>query len=307
MKKHLATFAFAIALTTLVSVEAALAAASPSAPSLPDDAEIAALKKAFSELRPQTGTVTLKDGLATIKVPEGLHFLDKKDSQTVLVRFWGNPPQSANDVLGMMIGSPEDLVGETGWGMVITYKEDGHVDDSDAQKIDYADLLKQMKQGTTVANEQRVKNGYPAVELVGWAEPPHYDPLSHKIYWAKDLAFGDKEHTLNYCTRILGRRGVLELNAVSSISALPTIRGEAKRVLEGVEFTSGNRYADFNKSSDKMATYGLAALVAGGIAGKMGFFKMLLVGLVAAKKFVIIGVMAVVAAIKKLFGRRNET
>lgn len=305
MKKHLATFAFAIALTTFVSVAAALPAASPSAPSLPDDAEIAALKKAFSDLRPQTGMVTLKDGLATIKVPEGLHFLDQKDSQTVLVRFWGNPPQSANDVLGMMIGSPEDLVGETGWGMVITYKEDGHVDDSDAQKIDYADLLKQMKQGASAANEQRVKNGYPAVELVGWAEPPHYDPLSHKIYWAKDLAFGDKEHTLNYCTRILGRRGVLELNAVSSISALPTIRGEAKRVLDGVEFTSGNRYADFNKSSDKMATYGLAALVAGGIAGKMGFFKMLLVGLVAAKKFVIIGVMAVVAAIKKLFGRKE--
>ncbi len=54
---------------------------------------------------------------------------------------------------------------------------------------------------------------------------------------------------------------------------------------------------------DKVATYGIAALVLGGIAAKVGFFKLLWVGILALKKFIIIGVVAVVAFVKKLFNR----
>jgi len=273
------------------------------APTGADEAEIAALKKAVAELRPQQGTVDLKNGMARLNVPEGLQYLDKKDAQTILIKIWGNPPEAASDVIGMIIRSPRDVVSGDGWGIVITYTEDGHIDDADALKTDYNALLKQMKEGMVEANKERVKKGYTTVSLVGWAEPPHYDPATHKIYWAKELAFGDaQEHTLNYCTRILGRRGVLELNAVASMSALPAIRNEAKRVLEKVDFNAGNRYADFNKSTDKMATYGIAALVAGGVAAKMGFFKVLLGVLIAAKKLIVLGVVGLVAAVKRFFG-----
>jgi uncharacterized membrane-anchored protein len=60
---------------------------------------------------------------------------------------------------------------------------------------------------------------------------------------------------------------------------------------------------------DKVAKYGIAALVAGGVAvaAKAGMFKVLLVGLLAAKKFVILGVIAVWAFIKKLFSRRSSS
>jgi len=297
MKKLLSAVAVGIA---LLALQAAFAE-----PSQPSEADMAALKKTVSELKPRSGSVVLKEGLATITVPEGLQYLDQKDSQTLLVQIWGNPAASATHVLGMVIQSPEAIM-QGGWGMVITYREDGHVDDADAEKIDFEGVLKQMKEGVVEANKERAKNGYPAVNLVGWAEPPHYDPSTHKIYWAKDLVFADNpEHTLNYCTRILGRRGVLEFNAVAPVESLSTIRNEAKRVLAGVDFNSGNRYADFNKSTDKLATYGLAALVAGGIAGKMGLFKMLFVALLAAKKLVVVGVMAIVAAIKKFFARKE--
>ena len=40
-----------------------------------------------------------------------------------------------------------------------------------------------------------------------------------------------------------------------------------------VDFQEGHRYADFTESTDKVATYGIAALVAGGIAAKVGLFK----------------------------------
>jgi uncharacterized membrane-anchored protein len=73
-----------------------------------------------------------------------------------------------------------------------------------------------------------------------------------------------------------------------------------------VDFNQGNRYADFDPKVDKVAAYGIAALIAGGIAAKLGFFKLLLVFLLAAKKFIIIAAIAVAAWFKKLFGKKND-
>jgi uncharacterized membrane-anchored protein len=73
-----------------------------------------------------------------------------------------------------------------------------------------------------------------------------------------------------------------------------------------VDFKEGSRYADFDPKVDKVAKYGIAALVAGGVlagAAKLGAFKLLWVGLLAAKKFIILGVIAVVAFFKKMFKR----
>ena len=83
------------------------------------------------------------------------------------------------------------------WAVVITYVADGYVSDADASKIDYAKMLKDMQDGASEANEERKKQGYPAVDIVGWATPPHYDAAGNKIYWARELSFGDAhEHTL---------------------------------------------------------------------------------------------------------------
>lgn len=184
--------------------------------------------------------------------------------------------------------------------------------DDDAAKLNYDDVLKDMKKDVAENNKEREKEGYPSIELLGWAARPHYDQASHKMYWAKELRVGGSpETTLNYNIRLLGRRGVLVLNAIASTKQLPEIEQASPAILAMVNFEDGHRYADFNPSTDKVASYGLAALVAGGILAKGGFFKMLLVGLLAAKKFVIIGVLALFAGIKKLFslgsGRGNST
>jgi uncharacterized membrane-anchored protein len=189
--------------------------------------------------------------------------------------------------------------------VIITYEEEGYVKDKDAEKIDYADLLKQMQKDTREANKEREKQGYATVELVGWAAPPHYDKAVHKLYWAKQLKFGGgSEDTLNYNIRILGRRGVLVLNAVAAMAQLPEIERNAPMILAAIDFNPGNRYTDFSEASgDKVASYGIAALVAGGVAAKLGLFKGLWVLLLGAKKFVIIGVVALSAFLRKLFGK----
>ena len=151
------------------------------------------------------------------------------------------------------------------------------------------------------------KKGYPTVDLLGWAAQPHYDAATHKLYWAKKLKFeGEDSETLNYNIRMLGRKGVLELNAVASVDQLGEIDAQTPQILGMVDFKEGSRYADFDPKVDKVAKYGIATLVAGGAlaaAAKLGLLKGLWVFILAAKKFIIIGVIAVVAFFKKMFKR----
>ena len=251
----------------------------------------------------QEGEIDLKDGLATLRVPAGFRYLDGADSSTVLVKLWGNPPEP--NPLGMLLPAGISPLSEECWAVVITYEADGYVKDADAEKINYSELLTQMQKGVESSNAERTKAGYPPIRLIGWARSPHYDKISHKLYWAKELQFGsNSENTLNYDIRMLGRGGVLVLNAVASIRQLAQIEQATPEILSAIEFKPGHRYADFNPASDKVAEYGLAALVAGGIAAKMGFFKGLWIALLAAKKFVIVAVVAIGAWLKKLFKRK---
>jgi uncharacterized membrane-anchored protein len=239
-------------------------------------------------------------------VPKEFNFLGPDDAETVLVKLWGNPP-SENQPLGLLMPAGLTPLSSNCWVVTIHYSEDGYVKDNDASKINYDELLKKMQAGIAENNQARQAHGYPAITLVGWAAQPHYDAAAHKLYWAKQLKFeGERHDTLNYSIRMLGRKGVLELNAVAGIDQLAEIDKQTPQILGMVDFKEGSRYADFDPKVDKVATYGIAALVAGGVlavAAKAGFFKLLIVGLLAAKKFVIIGVIALVAFFKKMFKR----
>jgi uncharacterized membrane-anchored protein len=251
----------------------------------------------------QTGTISLSGGIAKIRVPEAFRFIGPEGSRRLLTEAWGNPPGAARDVLGMLIPTRVSPLSQDGWGIVISYDQEGYVNDSDAAKIDYAKMLKEMQEATREANAERAKQGFDSVELVGWAETPSYEAATHKLYWAKELAFGKSpEHTLNYSIRVLGRRGVLVLNAVAGMSQLQSIRSEARSVLSAVEFNEGHRYADYLPGKDKAAAYGIGGLILGATAAKAGLFKALWVGILAFKKAIILGILAIVGAIKRFFG-----
>ncbi len=255
-----------------------------------------------ARLRYRTGRVTLRSGLATLDLPADFRYLDAQETDVVL-RAWGNP--AGHEALGMLVPAGVRVLAPEGWGVIITFSEDGYVKDDDAAKIDYRKLLTTMQQATRDANPERAKAGYATVELVGWAEPPHYDSLAHKLYWAKDLKFtDDSAHTLNYSVRVLGRRGVLVLNAVSSMDQLEPVRRDMAKVIGFVEFSGGHRYADFIPGTDKVAEYGIAALIAGGLAAKAGLFKVLLGALIALKKAIALGLVAAAAFLRKLFRRK---
>ncbi|HEV2694635.1 MAG TPA: DUF2167 domain-containing protein [Verrucomicrobiae bacterium] len=264
----------------------------------------------LKSLKYQTGEIDLRGGLAKLSVPKEFNFLGPDDANTVLVKLWGNPP-SDDKPLGLLIPAGMTPMSSNCWIVTMDYSEDGYVKDDDASKINYDDLLKKMQQGIAENNAERTKAGYPAITLVGWAAPPHYDAATHKLYWAKQLKFdGEKHDTLNYSIRMLGRKGVLELNAVADIGQFAEIDQQTPQILSMVDFKEGSRYADFDPKVDKVATYGIAALVAGGVlatAAKFGLLKGLWVALLAAKKFIIIGAVAVVAFFKKMFNRSGNS
>ena len=264
------------------------------------DSAIVALEH---RLQYRQGTIAIGNGIATLNIPPTFRYLEPTQAGQVLVA-WGNPP---SQTLGMIVPADLSPFAREGWGVIITYDDDGYVKDDEAATTDYAELLKQMQQGTRAGNKAREKAGYQAIELVGWAEPPHYDQPSHRLYWAQELKFGaDSSHTLNYNIRVLGRRGVLVLNAVALMDQIEGVRRDMSQVLTFAEFNDGHRYADFQPGSDHVAEYGIAALVAGGIAAKAGLFKGLLALLLAGKKLLIVGVAAIGVWLKKLFSRQPK-
>jgi len=256
----------------------------------------------------QEGTVPLGNNLAAVHLTPAFRYLSPADTKKVLVDLWGNPPDSVGDIMGAIVPAGVSILSAESWLIIVSYDDSGHVDDADAAGIDYADLLSEMQQSTRENSEERVKQGYEKLELVGWAEAPHYDSQAKKIYWAKQLKFGDAPppDTLNYNIRVLGRTGFLDLTAVASMSQLPMINQRVNEILDMVSFNPGNLYADFDASSDHTAEYGIAGLIAGGVLAKAGFFKVLLAALAGGWKFIAAGVVVLGGVISK-FVRRKPT
>lgn len=261
--------------------------------------------KAANAFTYQAGEITLPGEMAALKLNKNYKFLDSKQAKTVIEEIWGNPESDAP--LGMIVPANFDPTSAGGWAIIVTFSEDGYVNDEDAEKIDYTKLLTEMKEEIAKENIERKKENYPTIELVGWATPPKYVKAEHKMYWAKELKFeGDETSTLNYNIRVLGRKGVLVLNAVADMQSLKEIEKATPEILSMVEFTKGNTYADFNKDSDKVAGYGIAALVAGGLAAKVGLFKGLWIAILAFKKFILFGIFAVGSAVASLWKRKKN-
>jgi uncharacterized membrane-anchored protein len=91
------------------------------------------------------------------------------------------------------------------------------------------------------------------------------------------------------------------MEAVASMERLPRLREDMKPLLAAAQFNPGYRYEEFNENTDKVAAYGLGALVAGAAAAKLGLFAKLLPFL----KFIIMGVVALGALLLNVFRRKK--
>jgi uncharacterized membrane-anchored protein len=125
----------------------------------------------------------------------------------------------------------------------------------------------------------------------------------------------NKEKLINYNVRLLTRQGYISVILVSDPAHLDADKKTLnEKILPKLTVKSGQRYEDFNESTDKISEYGLTGLILGGaglaVAKKAGLW-LLLAGLF--KKFGVL-VLAAGAGVSALIGkffmkifRRNKT
>ena len=304
--------ASAIALALALSVVGPAGAKKTAEPAVPAAIATPAIPPeliAFEKsLHKQTGDVAIPAAHATLHLGDRYYFLPADEAKTVLTRVWHNPPDP--NVLGLVFEKQATIFDQV-WAAVVTYEDTGYVPDKDAKTEDYDKVITDIRNSEPDINAERQKGGFPTIHLVGWAQQPIYDPVSHALIWARDLNFSDsKVDTLNYDVRLLGRHGVLSLNMLASMNNLADVRDAAANFGKAASFDAGSRYTDFDASIDKTAEYGLAGLVAAGagivVAKKLGFLAIAL----GFGKWILAGLVAVGATLRRwiagLFGRRER-
>ena len=197
--------------------------------------------------------------------------------------------------LGVLVASSEN----SHWIMFFEFDDrDGYVKDDDRDKLDADALLKNLKEATEDANAERSKHGWRALHVTGWDRTPFYDPITHNLTWAIRVHGDDPADTgsVNHSIRVLGRHGKMDVDLVVSPSEYAASTHDFNTLMAGFSYTQGERYSDF-RAGDKVAKYGLAALIAGGTGAVL-----LKTGLLAKFwKLIVVGFAALIGLIKKLF------
>lgn len=242
---------------------------------------------------------------ALLKLPEGRVFIPQPQA-TKLLQAMGNPGEDPR-LQGLVFPQGDDQ----GWFMTVRYENSGHIKDDDAKDWNADDLLKSYKEGTEASNEERVKMGVPAIEIVGWAEKPAYQAATHRLVWAMSSrdkgAAATEDQGVNYNTYLLGREGYFSMNLVTGLKELPQHKPEGQALLGALAFNEGHRYDDFDEKTDHVAEYGLAALVLGVGAKKLGLLAMAGVFFAKFAKLILIGLAGVGAVAAKLFRRGDKS
>ncbi len=238
---------------------------------------------------------------AAIEVPEGYVFADAANTAKFLEATENIP--SGNE-LGTIASAMDH------WFAVFEFENVGYVKDDEKDKLDADMILKQIKDATEAANEERKKRGWGAFHVTGWITPPHYDTETNQLIWSivgRDDAGG---RSANYRTRLLGRRGVMSVGLVVEPNLLEASLPTFTRVISrGFSYTPENRYSAFVKG-DKVAEYGLGALIVGGAAAaavKTGLMKYFVKLLIAGWKLVIAAMAAVVAFLRRVLSGRKQS
>ena len=202
---------------------------------------------------------------AEIRVPAGFVFANAADTKLLMEEMHNIPSDSE---IGFV--APSTLE----WFLVFEFSDSGYIKDDEKGSLDADTMFTSLKAANAAGNKEKQKRGWETFELTGWQLPPRYNEETHNLEWA--TKFDSKDGTtVNWNTRLLGRDGVMSVVLVSSEEKLQDILPQFNNVLKGYSYKSGHRYAEFRRG-DKIAKYGLTALVLGGaatVAAKAGLFK----------------------------------
>lgn len=237
---------------------------------------------------------------AVLHLPKGYVFVPRPEADQ-LMRAWGNSVDER--FLGLIF--PDS---EAEWTAVAEYEPAGYIKDDDARSWDVDGMLESIKRGTEAANEERAAAGFRPLEVLGWVQKPSYDEARHQLVWsmaARQKGAEDAAQSVNYNTYALGREGYISLNLIADLSKIEGYKADASTLLQNLEFNQGKRYADFKPETDHVAEYGLAALVGGVAAKKLGMFALLAAFAAKFAKAIGLAVVGIGAVVRQWLKRRH--
>ncbi len=232
--------------------------------------------------------VDLGENLAELSIDENYIFAGAEDTKKIM-EYMGNP--ISNNEIGYI--APND---ETeNWFIVFDYLPIGYVKDDEKDSIDSDAILEFIIKGTENANKIRAQKGFSPVIIKSWQNEPYYDEITHNLTWTL-LAEQHGAELVNHNVRILGRHGYISLVLVTDPDTLSATRDQLDDIVSNINYIQGKSYAEYVQG-DKIAKYGLTALIAGGAAAtatKFGLFKFI----AKAWKIILIAVCGFFAALK---------
>lgn len=253
------------------------------------------------------GAIGRLGSIATLKVPEGCRFTDGDGSRIFAEEVQNLPNPQAIGLLVCRL-STDTSDAPAYWFAEYTYSADGYIKDAASEKLDADAILEVVREGTAKGNEERRARGWSTMEVLGWQRTPFYDPRTNNATWAIiGRSSDDNTQAINHRVRLLGRRGVLAINMIAGPTEYATAVADLDRAVATTEYVPGEKYSEFQEG-DKIAEYGLTALIAGGAgaaAAKLGLFgklwKFAVALAVGAWKLVLAAAIGVVGWIASLF------
>jgi uncharacterized membrane-anchored protein len=229
--------------------------------------------------------------VSTLQIPAGYGFTDAEGTRSVM-QAMGNIVSHSE--IGMLASS-------NGWFAVFDFDPIGYVSDEEKDTLDADALMKTFKEGEVKSNAYRREHGMEEIEVVGWFKKPFYNTKTHNLEWCTSLRTkGETNLFANHNIRILGRKGITRVVLVADFDKLEESIPALAGILDAYEYQAGQKYAEF-RQGDKIAKYGLAALVAGGaatVAVKSGMLKPLI-------KFGVLIFAGIAAFFAKFFKRKE--
>jgi uncharacterized membrane-anchored protein len=237
---------------------------------------------------------------ATIGVPAGCLFTGTNGVKTFLEVT--ENPVSGNE-RGVVMCQADTA--SSPWFVLFSYDESGYVRDDEGSKLDADAILASVRQGTEAANEERKRRGWGTLTVEGWMTKPFYDRATNNLTWAITAHDSAGGRSVNHSVRLLGRGGVMHADLVATPAQLDALVPTFNTMISGFSYGRGFKYAEW-RPGDKVAAYGLTALVAGGAGVALAKSGLL----VKFWKLIVAGVATAAAAIKRMWaritGKRNE-
>jgi uncharacterized membrane-anchored protein len=251
----------------------------------------------------QSGIVRFNDSVASLELAPSHKFLHADQAYHLLVDVWKNPPELTTDLLGVVLQADAGVYDDRP-AYLIYHEWAGYVSDQDAGAIDYDAKLKAMMADDSLDNARRRELGYSGLQLIGWALPPFYDRQAKALHWAKEMVSDREErNVLNYNVKLLGRHGVLTVNAITTMDHLDEVRDELPVVLGMLSFNDGYRYDQFDPRTDQAAERSLGGLIDGVEPDRM--LERIVLGLKAAVG-AFLGALALLIALWFLIVRKKR-